>query len=34
MFSRKSAEDVWQNFEDLSVDYAILEGIWCTSRPK
>lgn len=32
MYSRKPEEEVWQNYRDLQVDYAILEDNWCSKR--
>lgn len=34
MYSRKPAEEVWQNYMDLKVDYAILEDSWCSRRAR
>ena len=34
MYSRKPAQEIWQNYNDLQVDYAILEEAWCARRSK
>lgn len=34
MYSRKPAEEVWQNLRDLGVNYAILEDSWCVRRSR